>query len=51
MYIYIFRLCNISGGLHHENQFISAANLPPTAFKSAMVFASALIRERNLQIY
>ena len=34
---------NISGGLHHENPFTFATNLPPTAFKCAMFFASALI--------
>ena len=44
-------LCNISGGLHPDNPFTSAANLLPTASKSAMFFASALIRKRNLQIY
>ena len=46
-----FRLYNISGGLHHGNPFTSAANLPPTASKSAMFVASALIRKHNLQIY
>ena len=51
MYINYFRLCNISGGLHHDNPFASAANLPPTGSKSAMFFASALIRERNLQMH
>ena len=49
MYINYFGLCNISGGLHQDNPFTSAANLPPTAFKSDMFFASALIRERNLK--
>ena len=51
MRIDYFRLRNISEGLHHENPFTSVANRSPTAFKSAMFFASALIGERNLQIY
>ena len=49
MYINYFRLCNISGGLHHDNPFTSATNLPLTESKSAMSFALAPIRERNLQ--
>ena len=36
MYINYFRLCNISGCLHPYNPFTSAANLLPTASKSAM---------------
>ena len=38
MYIHYFRQCNISGSLHHENPFTSAANLPPTASKIRHVF-------------
>ena len=45
MYVNYFRLCNISGGLHHENHLIP----PATAFKSAMfslprLFESAISR-------
>ena len=40
---------HFSRGLHHENPFTSGANLPPTAFKSAMflprrLFESAISR-------
>ena len=53
-YVYkLFRQCNISGGgLHHNNPFTSAANLPPTASKSTMFLLRRLFESaRNLQIH